>query len=152
MTRWSDFKVLLALARAGSVAGAARELQVDSSTISRRLVALEEAVGAQLLIRGGREFNWTAEGRTLVAAGETMEGAATRALRSVRTAKAEVSGTVRVSVAARLHSGAGAAPAACAARGAPLFASSSTAASSASTWRAATPTSRCAWRAPTSPA
>ena len=45
---WSDFKVLLALASAGSVAGAARELQVDNSTVSRRLAALEEAVGAKL--------------------------------------------------------------------------------------------------------
>ncbi|HEY4957886.1 MAG TPA: LysR family transcriptional regulator [Caldimonas sp.] len=96
---WSDFKVLLALARAGSVAGAARELQVDSSTISRRLAALEEAVGAKLLIRGGREFTWTAEGRALIDAGATMEAAATHALRAVRTARAEVSGTVRVSVA-----------------------------------------------------
>jgi DNA-binding transcriptional LysR family regulator len=96
---WSDFKVLLALVRAGSVAGAARALQVDSSTISRRLSALEEAVGARLLIRGGREFTWTAEGRTLIDAGAAMEAAATSALRSVRSTKAEVGGTVRVSVA-----------------------------------------------------
>ena len=96
---WSDFKVLLALARAGSVAAAARQLQVDNSTVSRRLAALEEAVGAKLLIRGGREFAWTAEGRTLIEAGETMEAAATLALRTVRAAKGEVSGTVRVSVA-----------------------------------------------------
>ena len=95
---WSDFKVLLALARAGSVAGAARELQVDTSTASRRLAALEEAVGARLLIRGGREFTWTPEGRTLIAAGEAIEAAVTQALRSVRSAKTEVNGTVRVSV------------------------------------------------------
>lgn len=95
---WSDFKVLLALASAGSVAGAARALQVDNSTVSRRLAALEEAVGAKLIIRGGREFNWTAEGRTLLCAAEAMESAATQATRSVRTAKAEVEGTVRVSV------------------------------------------------------
>ena len=95
---WSDFKVLLALARAGSVAGAARLLQVDNSTVSRRLAALEEAVEAKLLIRGGREFAWTAAGRTLIEAGETMEAAATAALRAVRTAKVEVSGTVRISV------------------------------------------------------
>lgn len=95
---WSDFKVLLALRRAGSVAGAARGLQVDNSTVSRRLAALEEAVGARLLLRGGREFTWTAEGRALLEAGEAMEAAATAALRTVRTAKVEVGGTVRVSV------------------------------------------------------
>lgn len=95
---WSDFRVLLALASAGSVAGAARELHVDNSTVSRRLAALEEAVGAKLIIRGGREFNWTAEGRTLLAAAEAMDAAVTQATHSVRTAKAEVDGTVRVSV------------------------------------------------------
>jgi len=96
---WSDFKVLLALASAGSVTGAARALHVDNSTVSRRLAALEEAVGAKLIIRGGRDFNWTAEGRTALVAAEAMESAVAQALRSVHTAKADVDGTVRVSVA-----------------------------------------------------
>jgi DNA-binding transcriptional LysR family regulator len=95
---WSDFKILLALAEAGSVAGAARELQVDHSTVSRRLSALEQAVGAKLAIRGGREFNLTAEGRCLVTAARTMAAAAAQAVRSVHSAKAEVEGTVRVSI------------------------------------------------------
>ena len=94
---WRDFKVLLALARAGSVAGAARELQVHNSTVSRRLAALEEAVGAKLLIRGGREFSWTAEGRTLLEAAEAMEAATTGALRAVRTSKVGVEGSVCIS-------------------------------------------------------
>jgi len=53
---WSDFNVLDALARGGSVAGAARELAVDASTVSRRLAALEESLGACLIVRGGRDF------------------------------------------------------------------------------------------------
>jgi DNA-binding transcriptional LysR family regulator len=96
---WSDFKVLLALARAGSVAGAARELQVDNSTVSRRLAALEEAVGAQLLVRGGREFSWTSEGRAVLEAAEATEAATAAALRAVRASKVEVQGSVRISVA-----------------------------------------------------
>src|SRR3954451_3460381 len=72
---WNDLKVLLALSRGGSVAGAARVLHVDQSTISRRLAALEESLGCSLLIRGGREFSWTAEGRTMIAAAETAEAA-----------------------------------------------------------------------------
>lgn len=96
---WSDFKVLLALASAGSVAGAARELQVDHSTVSRRLAALEEALGTKLAIRSGRDFNWTTDGRTMLAAAQAMQCAATQATRSVRSAKAEVQGTVRISLA-----------------------------------------------------
>jgi DNA-binding transcriptional LysR family regulator len=96
---WSDFRVLLALARAGSVAGAARELQVDQSTISRRLSALEEALDAKLLLRGGREFSWTAQGRSALQAAEAMEVAAAGALRAIRASKEDVTGNVRVSVA-----------------------------------------------------
>jgi DNA-binding transcriptional LysR family regulator len=96
---WSDLKVLLALARAGSVAGAARELQVDHSTISRRLAALEDAVGAKLLIRGGREFALTHEGRAMLEAAEATEAATLAALRTVRASKDEAKGHVSVSVA-----------------------------------------------------
>jgi DNA-binding transcriptional LysR family regulator len=96
---WSDFKVVLALHRAGSVAGAARELQVDSSTISRRLSALEEAASAKLLIRGGREFSWTSEGKLVIEAAEAMEAATACALRAIRASKVDVEGSVRVSVA-----------------------------------------------------
>ncbi len=96
---WSDLKVLLALARAGSVAGAARALHVDNSTISRRLTALEEAVGTQLLIRSGREFAFTAHGREMLAAAEATEAVTEAALRAVRAAKIDVEGRVRVSVA-----------------------------------------------------
>lgn len=90
--------MLLALAAARSVVGAARELGVDQSTVSRRLAALEEAVGAKLAVRGRREFYLTAEGLTMVTAAETMATATLEATRSVRTAKAMVEGTVRVSV------------------------------------------------------
>lgn len=96
---WDDFKVLLALARGGSVAGAARTLKVDHSTVSRRLAALEDAFGAQLLMRGGREFAWTTEGRSALEAAETVESAILAATRSVRTAKLDVVGAVRVSIA-----------------------------------------------------
>ena len=96
---WSDLKVLLALARAGSVAGAARELQVDHSTISRRLAALEEAVGAKLLIRGGREFALTGEGRTMLQAAVAAEAATEAALLALRASKLDLNGSVCVSVA-----------------------------------------------------
>jgi DNA-binding transcriptional LysR family regulator len=95
---WSDFRILLALARGGSVAGAARELGVDSSTVSRRLAALEESIGARLLMRGGREFAWTAEGRAALKAAETMEHAIAEVTRTCRSAILDASGSVRVSM------------------------------------------------------
>ncbi len=96
---WSDLKILLALTRAGSVAGAARDLKIDGSTVSRRLLALEEAVGAQLLIRGGREFIWTVPGKAMRDAAEAIEAATFAALRIIHAAKVDAAGRVRVSVA-----------------------------------------------------
>jgi DNA-binding transcriptional LysR family regulator len=93
---WNDLKVLLALSRGGSVAAAARAMGVDQSTVSRRLAALEEAVGCPLLLRGGREFTWTAEGRTMIAAAEAAESAVQTATRQLRTARLDATGLVRV--------------------------------------------------------
>ena len=94
---WSDFRVLIALSEAGSVAGAARLLGVDASTVSRRLAALEDAVGATLVIRGGREFAITADGRSVLAAAHEMADATARAANAIRAGKQEVAGLVRLS-------------------------------------------------------
>src|ERR1700733_2474910 len=42
---WDDIRVFLAVARAGSLARGAREVGVDRSTPSRRIAALEAALG-----------------------------------------------------------------------------------------------------------
>ena len=64
---WDDFKVFLSVARAGTLSAAARLLQVDQSTMSRRLTALEVAAGARL-------FDRTPEGYLLTSAGEAVRG------------------------------------------------------------------------------
>ncbi len=93
---WSDLKVILAIARARSVVGAARSMGVDQSTVSRRLAALEDAVGASLVVRGGRELVLTAEGRLMQSAAERVEAIVGEASTALRTAKDDVSGTVRL--------------------------------------------------------
>jgi DNA-binding transcriptional LysR family regulator len=89
---------MLALSRGGSIAGAARVLGVDSSTVSRRLAAMEQALGACLVLRGGREFTFTAEGKAAVVAAESMEAIVASAATSIRAARTEIDGVVRVSV------------------------------------------------------
>lgn len=49
---WNDLRLFLAAARAPSLASAARSARVDTSTISRRLAALEQKAGRTLLRRG----------------------------------------------------------------------------------------------------
>ena len=93
---WSDFKVILALSRGGSVAAAARILGVDSSTVSRRLAAAEDAFGAVLVLRGGREFLFTSEGQTALRVAEAMEASILSATASIKAAKQTIEGKVKV--------------------------------------------------------
>lgn len=93
---WSDLRVLLAVARARSIAGAARALGVDQSTVSRRLTAIEDAVGATLVVRG-RELALTAEGTLLHAAAERVEAIVADTAVALRAAKDDVTGTARIS-------------------------------------------------------
>lgn len=62
---WDDAKLFLAIAETGSFSGAARRLRIGQPTVSRRLAALEHAVGATL-------FHRSADGAALTAAGERM--------------------------------------------------------------------------------
>jgi DNA-binding transcriptional LysR family regulator len=95
--QWTDYKVLLALGEGGSIAGAARLLGIDASTVSRRLAALEEALGAVLIIRGGRDFVFTSEGRIAMTAARGMLELAVSAAGAIRAAKTSVEGLVRIS-------------------------------------------------------
>jgi len=93
---WNDFRIILALGRAGSVAGAAKLLKVDPSTVSRRLAAAEAAFGAVLVVREGREFALTSEGKAAFAAAKAMEDAADQARAKVRGARETLDGVVRI--------------------------------------------------------
>jgi DNA-binding transcriptional LysR family regulator len=59
---WNDFRYFLALAREGTLAGAARALGVDATTVSRRIAALEAALATKLFIRTPDGFVLTAAG------------------------------------------------------------------------------------------
>lgn len=54
MSRWDDVRVLLAVLRSGSFTAAATKLGSDQSTISRRIAALEQALGVALFERTRR--------------------------------------------------------------------------------------------------
>ena len=45
---WNDVKSFLAVARSGRLTAAAHRLQIDHTTLSRRLAALEHALKAKL--------------------------------------------------------------------------------------------------------
>ncbi|RVB27207.1 LysR family transcriptional regulator, partial [Mesorhizobium sp. M7A.F.Ca.CA.004.05.1.1] len=41
---WDDVRIFLAVARAGQILGAAKRLELNHATVSRRIAALEEAL------------------------------------------------------------------------------------------------------------
>jgi DNA-binding transcriptional LysR family regulator len=59
MTNWDDIRYFLTLARAGSVSAAARQLDVNHSTVSRRIQALETRHGVRLFDRTQTGYEMT---------------------------------------------------------------------------------------------
>ena len=95
--QWDEFRLLLAADRVGSLSGAARDLGMDATTASRRMKALEHALGLSLFVRTHGALRLTGEGRRLLEHARTMEREE-RALRTtVATLKDTPQGTVRVS-------------------------------------------------------
>lgn len=62
---WDDLRYFLALARAGTVSAAGRDLDVKHTTVSRRIKSLEQRLVTRLFVR-------LAEGYTLTPAGENL--------------------------------------------------------------------------------
>jgi len=96
---WNDLKLFLAIHRAGSVRGAARVLNLDHSTVSRRLAGLEAACGGALFERGARGYELNALGSSILAHAEAVETSSLAIERAVAGADREnVTGTVRITM------------------------------------------------------
>ena len=64
---WDDYKYFSALAATRSVRAAAEQLDVNPSTVSRRLEHFEQRLGVQLFIRSQRGLTITPEGAEVIA-------------------------------------------------------------------------------------
>jgi DNA-binding transcriptional LysR family regulator len=96
MLNWDDFRVFLAIARAGTLTAAARQMGVDQSTISRRLVSLEGTAGARLFDRTPNGYALTAAGEAVLRDVEEIEAGALGVERRLQGQDGRPSGTVRV--------------------------------------------------------
>jgi len=88
-----DLLVLLAVARTGRFATAARQLGVTHTTVARRIEALEGALGGRVLVRGAEGWQLTALGERAAAAGEGVSAALT----ALDAGSAELTGAIRLS-------------------------------------------------------
>lgn len=70
---WDHLRFFLVLARAKTLTNAARLMEVEHSTVARRIQALENTLGTQLFKREAKGYELTAEGLALVPRVEQME-------------------------------------------------------------------------------
>lgn len=96
MPDWDGLRIFLALSRARTLAGAARKLGIDETTVGRRLARLEREMSTSLFERGRGAMVLTPAGEGVRAAAEQMESAALSAERRALGADREISGRVRV--------------------------------------------------------
>jgi DNA-binding transcriptional LysR family regulator len=96
MPGWDDVRFFLEVSRAGTLAGAARKLGVDYTTVGRRIRAMEQDLGTTLFERRLDRFMLTEAGEAIRAAGEQMEEAALALERRALGADRTLSGVVRV--------------------------------------------------------
>jgi DNA-binding transcriptional LysR family regulator len=90
--------LFLAVARAGSSSAAARQLGTDQSTVSRRLAALERALGRSIFERHARGLVPTEQGQLMMAPALEVERAMLVLADAARRAEREVVGRVRVTL------------------------------------------------------
>lgn len=102
---WNDLRYVLAIARAGGLNGAARALDVNPSSVYRRLGALEKAMEVRLFERLRAGYRLTPAGEALAEAAERMEREALAVENRIRGTDVRLEGHLRVSTseAVTLH-------------------------------------------------
>jgi DNA-binding transcriptional LysR family regulator len=92
---WDLIRCFLAVARAGKLTTGAKHLRIDHSTLSRRLAALEQALGAKLFNHSVTGYSLTPQGEQLLIRAEAIESSVFSLDREFGQSS-RVSGTVRI--------------------------------------------------------
>ena len=95
-TASQEMQFFSTLMRCGSLAAAARELQVSPPAVSKRLAALESRLGVTLLHRTTRRLALTHEGETYLAQARHILGEIEALERELHGARSEPTGVLRV--------------------------------------------------------
>jgi DNA-binding transcriptional LysR family regulator len=95
---WSALRDFLAVANTGSLSRAAAQLKISQPTLSRRIAALEEQLGARLFVRTPRGLLLTDDGETVLEGARRVEQEALSIERMAEAAQQTLTGTVRISL------------------------------------------------------
>ncbi len=92
----SDLEILLALIRAGTLAGAGERLGMDASTVFRALQRLEKGIGARLFERSRSGYIALEMAQELARYAEQIEVQLEAARSTLQASSGQISGTVRI--------------------------------------------------------
>lgn len=95
---WDDLKVFLALSRKGSARGAAQQLGVSNSTVTRRLDDMEHELQAHLFDRTPDGYRLTAAGETILPTAEHVEELVMGVERRITGGDQELQGSIRLTL------------------------------------------------------
>src|SRR3954465_3564343 len=98
LPEWTDLRYFLELARAGTLSGASRRLEVEHTTVARRIDRLEGQLGTTLFDRSREGYELTEMGQTLLPHAQAMEGAALAAAEQLGGGAVAAQGVVRLGV------------------------------------------------------
>ncbi len=96
MFDWNDLRYFLEVARRGKLSAAALRIGVDHTTVSRRIIALEEQLGVTLFRRENRAYSLSDEGRRLLSYAEKMEQNSLELIGEITPTSKGLTGTVRL--------------------------------------------------------
>jgi DNA-binding transcriptional LysR family regulator len=93
---WDDLRYFLAVARAGTLSSAAKQLGTEHTTVARHIQALEDELNSRLFHKSHTGYGLTDAGERLLAGAEAIESAYVFAKAAVGSEGQPISGTVRV--------------------------------------------------------
>ena len=96
MTDWNDIPYFLAVANSGTLAGAARKLSVNHSTVFRRINMLEKKLGLRLFDRLPDGYSLTEAGASVVEHARLAESSIHSFERAVAGKYYQLSGEIRI--------------------------------------------------------
>jgi DNA-binding transcriptional LysR family regulator len=98
MKNISDLNFFLALARQGSMSAAGKLLNVQHTTVSRRIAALEKVLKQKLFHYGNQRYVLTAAGEKLLPHAIKIEEQSLEAQRAILGAETQVAGPLKVTM------------------------------------------------------
>jgi len=102
---WDDYRVVLAIGRAGSLNGAAKTLAISHPTVFRRINAIERALGVRLFDRARDGYAPTPAGEDVVAVAIDLEARIDALERQIAGRDERPAGTVRIATTDTLLAG-----------------------------------------------